>query len=73
MPYKVFHRKIYTYLSYLLYRMVERIYPEDYFNKPEKLEEIPYIIPLPVWILLGIAIIGAIAVALYAISKIKKE
>lgn len=52
--------------------MVERIYPEDYF-KPEKLEEIPYIIPLPVWILLGIAIVGTIAVALYAISKIKGE
>lgn len=53
--------------------MVERIYPEDYFNKAKKLEEIPYIIPLPVWILLGIAIVGTIAVALYAISKIKKE
>jgi len=53
--------------------MVERVYPEEYFNEPQKLEEIPYIIPLPVWILLGLAIIGTIAVALYAISKVNKE
>lgn len=53
--------------------MVKRVYPEEYFNEPQKLEEIPYIIPLPVWILLGIAIVGTIAVALYAISKINKE
>ena len=53
--------------------MVERISPEEYFSEPQKLEEIPYIIPMPVWILLGLAIIGTIAVALYAISKINKK
>lgn len=51
--------------------MVERVYPEDYFEE-KKLETVPYIIPLPVWILLGLAIVGTIAVALYAISKIKE-
>jgi hypothetical protein len=48
--------------------MPERISPQDYF-KSESLEEIPYIIPMPIWILLGISIIALAAIAFYAISK----
>ena len=48
--------------------MPERISPQDYFES-EATEEIPYIIPMPVWIILGMAVLGLIIIAVYSISK----
>jgi len=48
--------------------MPERISPDRYFAN-SSLEETPYVIPMPVWILLGIAIIGLIVISVYAIHK----
>jgi hypothetical protein len=47
--------------------MVERAYPENYLQ--QNLQETPYVIPMAVWILLGLAIVSMLIVSIYAISK----
>jgi hypothetical protein len=56
--------------------MPKRMYPQDYFTEqieqPKKLET-DSVIPIWVPVLLAIALVGAFAVALYALSLNKKE
>lgn len=64
---------------------VQRMTPNDYYNRSEFYEPVPQkmtetsVIPDAVWILIGIALAGCIAVALYALKmfgdskKDKKE
>lgn len=57
--------------------MPNRMYPTDYFDEqieqPKKLETETSVIPIWVPVLLAIALIGAFAIALYALSLTKKE
>lgn len=60
---------------------VQRMTPNDYYNRSEFYEPVPQkmtetsVIPDAVWILIGIALIGAFAVALMAMKTFggKKE
>lgn len=55
--------------------MPQRIYPEDYFNQQVEKRAVIETTMIPNWvpILLGIALVGAFAIALYALSLNKRE